>query len=630
MSRWRVRFLLPGAKYPISSNPSKIIKMTETSHRQTDSPSEHPSSPIITYSQTSFTTAQSSSGNKFSQEQSTIDPYIIAIEQYHSSSVLEEHAGGGFDPNGHYQDAYLNISKVTNGVANAQSQQLGIPDTQGSSASPNTRRNANQSGLGDRGGRRLKSQFQQHNDNGSEGDDILLNHGRRDTRRYSHPFEGNTDGEELNPMQSHGMIHRTQRDVNNFDSPSDGRIVRRAATRRSHKQLSSKNSRDVQGQSQSNIDSGDDLDTMDESHQIIGVASQQFQRVALTSGLPGPHFPIVPVAPVVKGRVVKQSLRRGDRPFTNVSDNEDAALETSDSQDSDMDDVEFYEQPMYQDENSHYSPAYDMPMPEDEEYDEDHDEYMFVSEPGSLHPNRVEKRRAGVPYPSNVRPITNISGSNGASRAHPAVVRRSKECRHGIFFNNPGENLAPSRYSGAVMPWGVNQQPVLVDQETVSDAHLKKRGLKRPPPGGKVGKRSYGANDPENIAIVNMKENQGMSFAEIAEHLNSEREKQGKKPDLSVCGVNGRYNRTAPILFATQGLKFVSLSERKKAKGAAAHGKSNNKVGWTVEAENKLVDIVKQVDAEKWSNVAHLLNMELYNGRAVYDATTCARRYAAL
>ncbi|TGO13590.1 hypothetical protein BTUL_0067g00330 [Botrytis tulipae] len=604
--------------------------MTETSHRQTDSPSEHPSSPIITESQTPLTTAQSSSGNKVSQEQSTIDPHIIAMEQDHSAAALEEHAGGGFDPNGHYQDAYMNISKVTKGVANAQSQQLDIPDTQGLSAGPNTRRNANQSGLGDRGGRRLKSQFQQHNDNGSEGHDILLNHGRRDTRRYSHPFEGNTDGEELNPMQSHGMIHQTQGDINNFDSPSEGRNVRRAATRLSNKQLSSRNSRHVQGQSQSNIDSGDDLDTMDESRQNTGVASQQFQRVALTSGLPGPHFPIVPVAPVVKGRVVKQSLRRGDRPFANVSDNEDAALETSDSEDSDMDDDEFYEQPMYQGENSHYSPEYDMPMPEDEEYDEDHDEDMFVLEPGSGRPNRVEKCRAGVAYPSNVRPITNVTGSNSASRAHPAVVRRSKEGRPGIFFNNPGENLAPSRYSGAVMPWGVNQQPVLVDQETVSDAHLKKRGLKRPPPGGKVGKRSYGANDPENIAIVNMKENQGMSFAEIAEHLNSEREKQGKKPDLSVCGVNGRYNRTAPILFATQGLKFVPLSERKKAKGAAAHGKSNNKVGWTVEAENKLVDIVKQVDAEKWSNVALLLNMELYNGRAVYDATTCARRYAAL
>ncbi|KAF7939435.1 hypothetical protein EAE99_001240 [Botrytis elliptica] len=604
--------------------------MTETSHRQTESPSEHPPSPIITESQTPLTTTQSSSDNKASQEKSTIDPYIIAMEQDHSAAALEEHAGGGFDPNGHYQNAYINISKATNGVANAQSQQLDIPDTQGSTAGPKTRRNANQSGLGDGGVRRLKSQFQQHNDNGSQGHDSLLNHGRRDTRRYSHPFEENGDSRELNPMQAHEMIHQAQGNLNNFDSPSTGQDVRRAAPRRSNKQLSSRNNRQVQGRSQSDIDSDDDFDTMDESSQNNWVASQQFQRVALTSGLPGPHFPIVPVAPVVKGRVVKQSLRRGDRPFANVSDNEDAAFESSDCQDSDMADDEFYEQPMHQDESSHYSPEYDMPMAEDEEYDEDNDEHMFVSEPGSRRPNRVEKRRAGVAYPSNLRAITNVTGSNGASRAHPVVLRRSKEGRPGIFFNNPGENLAPSRYSGAVMPWGVNQQPVLVDQETVSDAHLKKRGLKRPPPGGKIGKRSYGANDPENIAIVNMKENQGMSFAEIAEHLNSEREKQGKKPDLSVCGVNGRYNRTAPILFATQGLKFVPLSERKKAKGAAAHGKSNNKAGWTVEAENKLVDIVKQVDAEKWSNVAHLLNMELHNGRAVYDATTCARRYAAL
>ncbi|TGO92155.1 hypothetical protein BPOR_0009g00340 [Botrytis porri] len=601
--------------------------MTVTSHRQTDSPSEHSHSPIITESKTPPTTAQPFDDNKASKEQSIIDPSIVTMEQDHSAAALEGHAGGGFDPNGHYQNAYMSISKVTNGVVNAQSQQLDIPDTQGSSAGPNTRRNANQSGLGDGGVRR---QFQQRNDNGSKSHDSLLDRARRDSRRYFHSSEEDSDGGKLDQMQPHEMIHQAQGNTNNFDSPSAGRNARRAATRRSNKQPSSRNGRHGQDQSQSNMDSGDDFDTIDESRQNKGAASQQFQRVALTSGLPGPHFPIVPVAPVVKGRVVKQSLRRGNRPFANVSDNEDGALETSDCQDSDMDDDEFYEQDMYQDEGSHYSPEYDMPMAEDEEYDEDHDGYMFVSEPGSRCLNRIEKHRAGVAYSSNVRPITNTTGSNGASRAHPAVVRRIKEDRPGIFFNSSSENLAPSRYSGAVMPWGVNQQPVLVDQETVSDAHLKKRGLKRPPPGGKVGKRSYGANDPENIAIVNMKENQGMSFAEIAEHLNSEREKQGKKPDLSVCGVNGRYNRTAPILFATQGLKFVPLSERKKAKGAAAHGKSTNKAGWTVEAENKLVDIVNQVDAEKWGNVAHLLNMELYNGRAVYDATTCARRYAAL
>ncbi|ATZ51787.1 hypothetical protein BCIN_07g03630 [Botrytis cinerea B05.10] len=603
--------------------------MAETSHRQTGSPSEDPSSPIITESQTPTSTDQPSADNKPSQEQSNIDSRVIDMEQDRNVAPLEEHSGGGFDPNGHYQDAYMNISKVTNGVTNAQSQ-LDISDTQSSSTGPNTRRNANKSGPGDGDIHRLKSQFQQHNDIGDEGHNSVLGRSRKGPRRYPHLFEGNSDGGELNPMQPYEMTHKAKGIANNFDRPSAGRNIRRAATRHPNRKLGSRNGLRVQDQSQSDIDSGDDFDTVNDSRGNSGGTSQQFQRVALTSGLPGPHFPIVPTAPVVKGRVVKQSMRRGDRPFANVSDNEDPALESSDCQDSDMNDEESYEQAMCQDEDSHYSPEYDMPMAEDEEYDEEHDEHMFVSEPGPHRSNRVEKNRAGVAYPSNIRPIANVTGSNVGSRAHPAVVRRRQEGRPSLFFNSSSENLAPSRYSGAIMPWGINQQPVLIDQETVSDAHLKKRGLKRPPPGGKIGKRSYGANDPENIAIVNMKENQGMSFAEIAEHLNSEREKQGKKPDLSVCGVNGRYNRTAPILFATQGLKFVPLSERKKAKGAAAHGKSTNKAGWTVEAENKLVDIVKQVDAEKWGHVAHLLNMELYSGRAVYDATTCARRYAAL
>lgn len=75
--------------------------MTETSPRQPDPPSENPLSPAVTTSQTPLTTAQSSSDAKPSTDMSSIDPCIMEQDQ---SVVLEEHTGGGFDPNGHYRN----------------------------------------------------------------------------------------------------------------------------------------------------------------------------------------------------------------------------------------------------------------------------------------------------------------------------------------------------------------------------------------------------------------------------------------------------------------------------------------------------------------------------------------------
>lgn len=73
--------------------------MTETSRLRTDSPSES-LSPVITKSTTSPNTTQPSSDDKFSQDQTPVDSHIM--EQDHTG-VSEEHGGGGFDPNGHYQ-----------------------------------------------------------------------------------------------------------------------------------------------------------------------------------------------------------------------------------------------------------------------------------------------------------------------------------------------------------------------------------------------------------------------------------------------------------------------------------------------------------------------------------------------
>lgn len=147
--------------------------------------------------------------------------------------------------------------------------------------------------------------------------------------------------------------------------------------------------------------------------------------------------------------------------------------------------------------------------------------------------------------------------------------------------------------------------------QKVSRAALHKRGLKEGQE-EEVLQRGYGVNDPENVEIVNMKETGDFSFEDIARILNDKRLSEGRDPKLTTTGVNGRYNRTAPTLFESQGLHFVSLIERKRNPGAARmHGKPIGEVGgepqdlWNANEHDKiLVDAVREYNAEKWRIVA--------------------------
>lgn len=168
-------------------------------------------------------------------------------------------------------------------------------------------------------------------------------------------------------------------------------------------------------------------------------------------------------------------------------------------------------------------------------------------------------------------------------------------------FINHGQQLLDSRYSGATMPWGVNKAPDMVDQKDVSDAALLKRGIKRPRT-DKICPRGYGANDPENIEIVNLKENKGIGFARISQILNERRLKTGKSPTLSATGVANRYNRTAPLLFAAEGKQFIPLSQRKKGT------MDEPKIQWTSGRDTALVAAVKKYEANKWTTVAEMFN----------------------
>jgi hypothetical protein len=189
-------------------------------------------------------------------------------------------------------------------------------------------------------------------------------------------------------------------------------------------------------------------------------------------------------------------------------------------------------------------------------------------------------------------------------------------------FNVFGQRLQPSRYSGTPMPWGVQSEPEMINQDEVSDASLMKRNISRGM-GKTICKRGYGASDPENIAIVNMKEFENLQFDEIARILNDKRVQEGKNPSLSAVGVNGRYNRTAPLLFSAQGQEFIPLSKRRGRGKEVYEASKKEPPVWNDQLDVILVNCVKKVDAAKWATVATLFQKK--SGKPMNAAAAALR-----
>ncbi|PVH82663.1 hypothetical protein DL98DRAFT_653054 [Cadophora sp. DSE1049] len=242
----------------------------------------------------------------------------------------------------------------------------------------------------------------------------------------------------------------------------------------------------------------------------------------------------------------------------------------------------------------------------------DENETLFIPD---IHPkvNAAKKQavdigsRGGRPYKQLFSHETYLYGTPYRASVSTSVAAGKKRnameaLQDGGRFNQPGAVLDPSRYSGdPSLNWGLNQDPPSVSQTAVSDAALLKRGLTRGAK-EKVCKRGYGANDPENVNIVNMKED-GMSFAEIVEALNETRVANGRAPSLSVCGVTSRYNRTAPLLFAAEGKQFIPLSKRGKGQ-VLADGPLYERPVWNDQLDLVLAQVVKDIDKDKWTRVA--------------------------
>jgi hypothetical protein len=251
----------------------------------------------------------------------------------------------------------------------------------------------------------------------------------------------------------------------------------------------------------------------------------------------------------------------------------------------------------------------------DDDYMQDSDSDLFVSQ---TRPRRLDRS----PYPDHHESRRELSMRRPAEPEYCRNLAPRARPQPKGYFSVFGQSLEPSRYSGVPMPWDISVDPEMVEQSHVSDASLLKRNIARGK-GKKICKRSYGASDPENIAIVNMKEFDDLSFDEIARKLNDKRVLEGKEPSLSAVGVNSRYNRTAPLLFSSQGKEFIPLSKRRGKAREAYEASRDGIMEWDEQLDLALVNSVKEVDAARWNTVATLF--EEKTGKKLNAAAAAVR-----
>jgi hypothetical protein len=122
--------------------------------------------------------------------------------------------------------------------------------------------------------------------------------------------------------------------------------------------------------------------------------------------------------------------------------------------------------------------------------------------------------------------------------------------------------------------------------------------------GNPQGRRSKGANDPENIDIVNWYDNHNMTFADIARQLNGRQEARGQPGTFTPNSIHNRYNRCAPIIYRAHGRVFVAIKDRKKHAPEELEAMGSQSIVWNPLKDQCLRQMVEEYEAKKWDSIA--------------------------
>ncbi|KAI9885738.1 MAG: hypothetical protein M1823_002459 [Watsoniomyces obsoletus] len=137
--------------------------------------------------------------------------------------------------------------------------------------------------------------------------------------------------------------------------------------------------------------------------------------------------------------------------------------------------------------------------------------------------------------------------------------------------------------------------------------------------------KAEGEHDPENHEIMRLREEERLSFGDIAQEINAQRVNRGRLPSLTESAIYSRYMRNAPLIAAAMGKEWEPVSLSKKPIGT---GVTRPKpIKFTPEHDELLVRVYKEVVDETWKTVAERFEER---GGPKFDAVTLARRYTML
>jgi hypothetical protein len=140
-------------------------------------------------------------------------------------------------------------------------------------------------------------------------------------------------------------------------------------------------------------------------------------------------------------------------------------------------------------------------------------------------------------------------------------------------------------------------------------------------------RRRIPEQDPENYEIKRLRVEDRLSWSAIAQHLNSERVKQGRQPTHTDASVYSRFVRNGPRIAQMQGetlnpKEWMHLKDEKKRLAPKAL-----RAKWTSQDEVFLVQAYADAQASFWGMVSEFL--EERSGKKV-SAEECAGRFAKI
>lgn len=268
-------------------------------------------------------------------------------------------------------------------------------------------------------------------------------------------------------------------------------------------------------------------------------------------------------------------------------------------------------------------------------------------QPGSKRPRDIFDDSDTDRTPKRSRQITNGVDD---TRLNPTPNRsRSRSPEVIIPIRTPGDHYPPP--TPPVPVPALKATPSRARQlKHKLDSAGKLRDVPGPTSASAYRKRTLPEHDPENQTIKTLRQDNKMSWTQIAAVLNKRRITRGEEPSMTEAAVYGRFVRNAPRIAAMKGeagfdkdnymflkthanpTSFGDLVRSGRGGGASSNGDGGNSmrrrpIQWTEELEEALVLSVQRTKADLWTYVVSRMRV---NYGIELTTEECAKKFALL